>query len=90
MLRSIGFPELLLILAIGALYFLPSILGRHKRNAAAIFALNLFLGWTVLGWVGALVWALTTEGASGAHCPRCGGVVNPSGQFCVGCGHKLA
>lgn len=44
-----------------ALYFLPAILGRKKRNANAIFAFNLLLGWTFLGWVAALVWALTKD-----------------------------
>lgn len=38
-------------------YFLPSVIGRRKKNATAICLLNLFLGWTFLGWVGALVWA---------------------------------
>ena len=41
-----------------ALYFLPSILARKKRQATAVLVLNLLLGWTVLGWIGALVWAL--------------------------------
>ena len=45
-----------------ALYFLPSILGAQKRNAIAIFVLNLFLGWTLVGWVVALVWALSETG----------------------------
>lgn len=44
-----------------ALYFLPTMIGFRKGNAGAIFALNLLLGWTILGWVGALVWALTKE-----------------------------
>ena len=43
------------------LYFLPAFAGRSKRNAAAIFALNLLLGWTLIGWVVALVWALTVD-----------------------------
>ena len=43
------------------LYFLPSIIGKDKKNAIAIFALNLFAGWTVIGWIGALVWPLTVE-----------------------------
>ncbi len=38
-----------------ALYFLPSIVGRNKRNFGAICALNFLLGWTVIGWVVALV-----------------------------------
>ena len=45
------------------LHFLPSIVGRHKTNATAIFILNLFLGWTFLGWVLALVWACTKDSA---------------------------
>ena len=43
------------------IYFLPTIVGRRKRNAGAIFVLNLLLGWTLIGWVVALVWALTYE-----------------------------
>jgi Superinfection immunity protein len=33
----------------------------YKKNWVAIFALNLLLGWTVVGWVIALVWALTKD-----------------------------
>lgn len=41
------------------LYFLPTFIGysRSHTQAIAILMLNLFLGWTVIGWVGALVWA---------------------------------
>ncbi|HWG58294.1 MAG TPA: superinfection immunity protein [Candidatus Acidoferrales bacterium] len=39
------------------LYFLPSIIGHRKRDFAAIFLMNFFLGWTVIGWIAALVWA---------------------------------
>jgi uncharacterized membrane protein len=41
------------------LYFTPALVARrrHSRNTLAIFVLNLFLGWTLLGWVIALVWA---------------------------------
>jgi cell division protein FtsX len=41
-------------------YLIPSIVAISKRlkRAGAIFVLNLFLGWTLLGWVGALVWAV--------------------------------
>ncbi len=42
-------------------YFLPGIIAgaRHHHNAAAILVFNVFLGWTFLGWVLALVWAFT-------------------------------
>ena len=41
-----------------AVYFLPALWSIGKRNSGAIFALNLFLGWTFIGWVGAFIWAL--------------------------------
>lgn len=44
-----------------AVYFLPTFIGFRKQNGGAIFALNLLLGWTVLGWVAALVWAMTKD-----------------------------
>lgn len=41
-------------------YFLPTIIagGRGHRNTTAIVLLNVFLGWTFLGWVVALVWSV--------------------------------
>mgnify|MGYP001604634412 CR=1 FL=1 len=49
-----------------ALYFLPFLVAdaRRKRNTLAIFAVNLLLGWTVIGWVGSLVWALLKDTAT--------------------------
>ena len=43
------------------LYFTPVIVAtnRKHRNAGAIAVLNLFLGWTLVGWVAALVWSFT-------------------------------
>ena len=48
---------LILILAV---YFIPSIVAsvRNHRQLGAIFRLNIFLGWTFVGWVAALIWAV--------------------------------
>jgi hypothetical protein len=45
------------------MYFLPSIiaLARSKRDILAIFLLNLFLGWSVIGWFVALIWAAKND-----------------------------
>ena len=51
----------LFIVLLILLYFLPSILGLNKHNIMSIFALNLFLGWTFIGWVVSLVWALSKD-----------------------------
>jgi uncharacterized paraquat-inducible protein A len=42
-----------------ALYFLPAIVAsaRGHHNSGSIFVLNLFLGWTLIGWVIALAMA---------------------------------
>jgi type VI protein secretion system component VasK len=55
---------LVLLVALAALavylYFLPFAIG-HNRNvstAAALFFVNLFLGWTVVGWLFCLLWAV--------------------------------
>lgn len=52
------------------LYFLPSIMAHKKRSSKAIFALNLFLGWTLIGWVVAICWAASPEPSQGCgkHC----------------------
>jgi T4 superinfection immunity protein len=49
------------LLFLVAAYFLPTIIAfaRNHHNAWAICALNGFLGWTVIGWISALVWSLT-------------------------------
>jgi hypothetical protein len=45
------------------MYFLPTILAfaRNKRDTTAILLLNIFLGWTMIGWVVALVWAVKAD-----------------------------
>ncbi len=53
--------ELLLAIVGFALYMAPwgvASMRRHQ-NSAAIGVLNFLLGWTVIGWIGALVWAAT-------------------------------
>ena len=52
---------LVFLLMLFCLYFVPSFMGMQKRNATAIFVLNLFLGWTLIGWVIAMVWACTVD-----------------------------
>lgn len=44
-------------------YFLPSLIAlvRDKRDKLSIFLLNFFLGWSIIGWVVSLVWALKTD-----------------------------
>lgn len=49
-----------LIIVVAFFYFIPWIvaLRNSHRHAVGIFLLNLFLGWTFIGWIGALIWAV--------------------------------
>lgn len=52
------------LLFLAAVYFIPSFVAWGRKNhTSAIFALNLFLGWTLIGWVVALVMALWSSNA---------------------------
>jgi hypothetical protein len=59
-MQSFSLLELMLIIAMIVLYFLPSLIAylRQHKNILAIFMLNLLLGWSVLGWVVSLVWSV--------------------------------
>ena len=52
---------LVVVIVSAVLYLIPweIALARKHHNTKAIFAVNLLLGWMVLGWIAALVWALT-------------------------------
>ncbi|WP_256807780.1 superinfection immunity protein [Bradyrhizobium sp. Bra64] len=56
-----AFLGLMIIGLVIAAYFMPAIVASNRghQNTAAIVVLNIFLGWTLLGWVVALVWAFT-------------------------------
>jgi hypothetical protein len=43
------------------IYFVPAIIGSDKKHSAGIAILNLFLGWTFIGWAIALIWAVSSE-----------------------------
>ena len=56
---------MILVLSLLALfmYFAPGIVAkkRGKKNADAILLLDFLLGWTVLGWIAAMIWAVTED-----------------------------
>ncbi len=45
------------------LYFLPALIAllRGHHNGFAIFLTNLLLGWTLIGWIVALIWSTTAS-----------------------------
>jgi hypothetical protein len=45
------------------MYFLPTIIAvlQHRSNVAAVAVINALLGWSFVGWIVALVMALTED-----------------------------
>ena len=50
------------VVAALAVYFLPSFIGyeREVRNLGSLIVVNVFFGWTLLGWVVSLAMAMRT------------------------------
>jgi len=46
-----------------ALYFLPVLIALYRKHNALlpIVLIDLFLGWTFLGWLAALLWAINKD-----------------------------
>lgn len=83
------------------LYFLPAFLARNKPNFTSILILNIFAGWTFIGWIIALVWALSSDSqphlaaqtqttspaaGGGLFCTSCGQPCPAGARFCSACG----
>jgi hypothetical protein len=52
--------NVLLVCVLIVAYLVPTIVAAQRKHnkVGAIFALNLLLGWTLLGWVIALAWSV--------------------------------
>lgn len=57
------FYSLMGILLIIVFYLLPAFIAYMNKgeNKTAIILINIFLGWTFLGWVGSFIWALVDK-----------------------------
>lgn len=83
------------------MYFAPSIIAAWfgHPDAAAIALLNLFLGWSLLGWVIALIWvyrfpqpadAATSVGDEDMKtCPFCDEPIRKQAIKCKHCGSAI-
>lgn len=100
-----GITGLFLLVTIIAIYFVPTFVAGNHKNKGAIFALNLLLGWTLLGWVAALVWALTGNGPDPAlasskqgelaeaetkACPYCAEKIKAAAIVCRYCNREIS
>jgi hypothetical protein len=44
-------------------YFLPAVIAwyRHASHFSGVLVLNLFTGWTLIGWIAAFIWACVSK-----------------------------
>ncbi len=63
--NSGGLNVAIIVLVIG--YFIPTVIAflRKHKDAPAIAAVNIFLGWSVVGWFVAFIWALSDASGRG-------------------------
>jgi T4 superinfection immunity protein len=62
------------------IYFMPTViaLARGHLSALAIFLLNLIFGWTLIGWLIALIWSCTGNTAANLYSQPA--IVHPNGR----------
>ena len=60
-MASLSIFQWLALVGLALLYFFPAVTGfqRLHPRRTGILLVNVFLGWTVVGWIAALVWAYT-------------------------------
>ena len=47
---------------LGLIYFLPTLVAAHRgHSVTGILLLNVFLGWTGIGWLAMMLWALVSR-----------------------------
>lgn len=94
---------MVLVFIVVLVYFLPSIVAAGKKNNGGVLVINLFLGWTLVGWVVALAWAFTlssgnepnqapvvaTDPGPIKRCPFCAEDIKLDAIVCKHCGRDL-
>jgi hypothetical protein len=61
-MEILSFIFLVLFFILGTLYFIPAIIAYacNKAGRNGILLVNFLLGWTVVGWLISLIWALSS------------------------------
>lgn len=60
---AIGAGLMLVIVLCIAVYFIPTVIAfmKQRTNKVSILLVNIFFGWSFIGWFIALIWAVNTD-----------------------------
>ena len=98
------FGALAIILGVVLMYFLPLWVAKRRKHPAenSIGIVNLFFGWTVIGWIGCLAWAFMpgripvtieaptpTPAGDMRACPHCAEPSRKSAKICRFCNREV-
>ena len=92
--------EIIVIIFIFGLYFLPSLNAYSKtnKNRGSVLVINLFLGWTFIGWVVALAMSASSDvekteikekPPEEMNCPFCHELIKAKAKICRFCNKDL-
>jgi hypothetical protein len=88
-----AFGGLIWLAVIAALYFAPTLIAHERKvpNFGSIAVINIFLGWTLVGWVVALAMAFRSVPRDAAsevgfrNCPSCHRSISREARICPHC-----
>lgn len=89
--------NIVVLLIVAIIYLIPGLNASSRKHPSAggIWLLNIFFGWTVLGWLIALIWSAsgspTSAPSPSTHvkCPDCREFVLKEARVCKHCGCRL-
>ena len=95
-MAQLGIGGILVLTTMVIPYLVPAIIAfaRRHHHRFAIAALNILLGWTVLGWFIAFIWSLTAKRVAlekadrrnQRTCPDCAELILSDARKCKHCG----
>ena len=88
MLVKIGIPVSLLLMLSG--YLMPTIIAAKAGhpNLVIVVLINIFTGWTAIGWIVSMFWSVQVLGAR--RCGQCKEIIRKDALVCKHCGNKLS
>jgi hypothetical protein len=89
------------LVVLAVIYFIPYGLAHSRKHPSrtGIGLLNLLLGWSIIGWLVALIWAASGRPGTSEpigptpdthiKCPDCAELIRREAKICKHCGCKL-